>query len=148
MALVTITGTLTDLGLSALAAFNPEIRFIPHRASFKGAKFLSTKPIVTTPASNGAFSVQLESLEDTRPYTRVTVQARWQVPGSSGEQGWNSVDLIEDFQIPPGGGAIGDIAALDFDPTAVWVSETAPPAPALSTWWLHPLTGDLQEWSP
>lgn len=148
MALVTITGTLSDLGLVSLAAFNPEIRLVPHRASFKGAKFLSTKPVVAIPASNGAFSMQVESLEDTRPYTRATLQAWWQEPGKPGEQGWNSVDLIEDFQIPPGGGAIGDIAGLAFDPTKVIVSESEPWNPAYSTWWLNPVTGDLKEWSP
>lgn len=145
MVLVTITGTLTDWGLAVLAAYQPQVVFTPEGPAFKGKRVLSTKPVKVTPDAIGDFTVQLEPTNDSRPYRRLTVSVEWQEPGRPGETGWRSVDVITGFQVPPQGGYIGDIAALDYDPTSAWVGVLPPLNPAISTWWLHPITGDLME---
>lgn len=148
MALVTITGALSDFGLQSLTGSQPRIVFSPNGPAFKGSRVFATKDVVVPVMGSGSFSVQLESTENLRPYRTFTVRVEWLNPPvtSGGSPGWVGVDIIENFQVPPQGGAIGDIAGLLYDPTAVWVSPTAPPNPALSTWWLNTTTGDLYEW--
>ena len=48
MALVTapVTGTLTDFGLDALAAYSPEIVFTPSGPGVDGSGLLASRPIV------------------------------------------------------------------------------------------------------
>jgi len=139
----TVTGTLKDFGLASISARQPQITFTPSGPAFNGSLFLATTPVTVTPDSGGAFSVTLSSTADLRPDAWYTVKATWLDSASN----YIGVDVIEKFRVPSTGGAIGDLAALDFAPTSVYASPTAPSSPAIATWWLNTTTGDLSEWS-
>lgn len=143
MATVPVTGSLKDFGLASINARHPRIIFTPSGPAFGGSTVLATPPIVVEPDSGGAFSVNLTTGESLRPFRWFTVRIEWLDSASN----YIGMDFIEEFKVPPGGGAMGDLAALDFDPTSVWVSATPPASPAISTWWLSTTTGDLYEWS-
>lgn len=143
MATVTVTGTLTDFGLASLNGSQPRLIFRPSGPALKSPRILSTKEIVVTPASNGTFTVELEPMTGIRPDRTMDVSIEWLDAGTN----YKSMDLVTDLRIPPGGGVLADIAALDYQPSDVWVSASPPDNPAISTWWLSTTTGDLYEWS-
>jgi len=139
----TVTGTLKDFGLASISDRQPQIIFTPSGPAFSGSNILATTPIVATPDGSGAFSVTLTSSATLRPATWYAVRIEWLDSASN----FMGVDIVDRLDVPPAGGAIGDLASIDFNPTSVYASPTAPSSPAVATWWLNTTTGDLFEWS-
>lgn len=139
-----VTGTLTDFGLAALAAYAPEIVFTPSGPGVNDTTLFATRPISVTPAANGSFAVNLAPTEDIRPDRWYAISMRWL--DSSG--GYIGVDFPDwQLRVPSAGGKVNDLLNVPANPGQVWVSETPPTNPSPGTWWLNPTTGDLNEWS-
>jgi hypothetical protein len=140
--LATVTGTLTDFGLAALAAYSPQLIFTPSGPAINTTSLLGTRPITVTPAADGTFTVTLATTEDMQPATWYTISAQWL--NSTG--GYIGRDFPEwQLFVPTAGGNITALLSIPTNPAQVWVNPVAPANPTPGTWWLNPLTADLFE---
>lgn len=140
----TVTGTLSDFGLAALAPYSPELVFTPSNPAVNATNILGTRPIRVTPTATGTFTVVLASTDDMRPATWYTISAQWLDPNG----GYVGKDFADwQLRVPVAGGALVDLLGIPANPAQAWVDEIAPANPTPGLWWLTPSTADLKEWS-
>lgn len=130
MAKYTYTGTLTDIGVSALAGYTPRLTVRPQAEAFGPSGIVSAKRVLVPVNPSGSFSMQLQ------PSTELTPTRG----GPTGVKYVLEVALFEDtfdgsqrvihrdswsFSAVAGGGDIGDMA--DLVPYGPIVAVLAPP---------------------
>lgn len=153
--MATVTGTLNDFNLSSLASYSPRIIFTASQLSAAPGRLLSTKPVIVTPSSGGAFTVELQSTTQLRPAgVYYTVRVEW----LDGGAGYVGVD-ISDWKlfVPDSGGNIADLTDAAPGSSLIWVGLVPPPGPLRpGQLWvvMNPLnpddpanTGEIREWS-
>lgn len=112
MARYTYTGKLTDFGRTPFpASANVELRVVPVQPGYGGDGLLSDRAIPVTVATDGSFSVRLESSASVRPEALYKLQARWL---ATEEKNWSDWAV---FRAATGGGNIAELAQL---PTPAW----------------------------
>lgn len=141
--MATVTGTLKDFNLGALAAFMPVITFRPSGPGVTPTSLLASKPVRVTPATDGSFTVNLAPTDDVRPARWYEITIEWQSAGVPTQYDFADWKLT----VPAAGGNIADLVAAPTTPSFAWIAETPPPNPTPDTWWLIPSTGELKEWS-
>ena len=105
MALATFTGRVTDFSRTPFTTSEGlQLRVMPTESAYGGLGLLARKPIPVSVASDGTFSVRLETSSSTRPGVLYSLQARW-----LGETGW--AEWVK-FRAPVGGGNIADLVDL------------------------------------
>jgi hypothetical protein len=139
--MATVTGVLSDYGFAAIPlSLQPRMVFVGTGIGFSGGRAFATSPVIAIPDSGGRFSVDLAPTT-VRPVRTYTVRAEW-LSGTD----YVGADIFEGLKVPPQGGNLADLAAIDFSPTDVWVSSSPPANPGLGTWWLDLKTNNLNRW--
>lgn len=148
MALVTFK--LNDFGIASMAPLAPRVAFIPD-----GPAVLDTQPTDYLLASRRiqavldpdgeTFTVNLWPSSWTRPMVTYRLLIEW-LNGEGVPVGYDAPSWV--LHVPPEGGNLADVVqAIPTNPYWVWIGEDPPANPTPGTWWMHPLTGDLYEWS-
>lgn len=148
-----VTGNLSTFGRGVPSVAGAVIRFIPSSPAVSGSKYLLSSisvPVEVAVDGSGAFSVNLEPTETTRPGTFYEVEVL--VPDTADE--FTHLDPLPwPLLVPPQGGEIGALFALSANPALEWIGDAypmgSPPAPGV--WWLvtDPLSADygwIVEW--
>ena len=141
MATAAVTGTLSDFGLQPIADQYPEIEFIPSGpAVASGGRLLITEPVSVKPASNGSFTVNLQTTDELVPVgTYYKMSVRW----LDGEEYIRADSPNWKLGVPSGGGAIADLIRFPFGPALSITSPTPPPIwLGLGASWLQMDTSD------
>ena len=126
MALATFTGRVTDFSRKPFATSEGlQLRVMPAESAYGGLGILARKPIPVSVASDGTFSVRLETSSSTRPGVLYSLQARW-----LGETGW--AEWVK-FRAPVGGGNIKDTIDLPLPPGAIAYGYGPPEKHGIST---------------
>lgn len=151
--MVTVTGTLNDFGLAALAPFAPELVFTPSgpAVTLENVILASRHIVVPVTEGHGFFSVELASTDDLTVEGWYTLQIQWLNP----DAGLPDIDFPDwRIYVPAEGGTLASMIKAPSNPALVWVGLTPPDNPTPGTWWLvddpqNPGTGsgDLMEWS-
>lgn len=137
-----VVGTLTDVGLAALAGRSPRLLFSMEDGAASGANLLASQPYVCIPGPTGDFSAAIASsvgltTPSGKPATyRLIVE--WLDSGGN----YTRQDLWSNLFVPyvPNGNVnIGDLIrdASAINHLDVWISETDNPA---YFWWFNPAT--------
>lgn len=110
MATATVTGNVRDLQFVGLNDRSPELVFeIDEQLVTQGAgNLLVAEPAKVTPASSGAFSIDLQESLGTNPYIPYKVTVRWISQGMPREASSDSWRVV----VPRGGGAIANMIAV------------------------------------
>jgi hypothetical protein len=148
-----VTGNLTDVGGGHLVGKIPEIHFTLNAPNSKAGVMLPTEPVTVAPASDGSFTVPLQSTTDMLDDAWYTLSIQWLDAGGN----YVKADFPDwALQVPTAGGVFSDLFGKP--PTnqrMVYVSLTPPDDPRPFTLWLeqdptdpdNPLnTGVLSEW--
>lgn len=144
----TVTGTLTDIGLGALAPFNPVLQFAPSEpAVLADGTLFATRPVEVTPAADGTFSVTLATTDGVRPTrTRWLLSIGWRNPdGYMSGAGYFSKDFPSwSLRVPSGGGALSELIDLAPEPGVFYVGNEAPDPDAGYRIWFDTSGAELQ----
>lgn len=134
MATATVTGSLDDLGGGHLVGRAPKIIFTLNAPNSKAGKMHPTEPVVVTPASNGTWSVELESTTDMLDTAWYRVSIEWRDAGDNyGKGDWPEWKM----QVPTAGGVFSNLFVVPPTNTRmVYVSLTPPPDPRPFSLWL------------
>lgn len=144
MAVYAYTGKLTDFGEAPFPAATPRLWVQPERDAFTASGPAAARRIPVTVASNGDFTVNLTPSADLTPPTRYALRCDWFTVDVNGVEvlaGWSEWR----FTALIGGGPISTMP--DGVITRVWYSTTPPPVNRPGIYWVHPVTGDVREWS-
>lgn len=150
----TVTGVLTDFGLSPVPGLQPVIRFTA-APGIDGNSIRIDRGIEAIPAADGTFSATLASTDTLRPATGYRMSVKW-LDAAGNFIGFN--EIPGELYVPPEGGALEDLLiSFGGAPGLTWVSLTEPPLQGPFTSWLRvdptnqddydPTTGDYYEWS-
>lgn len=127
MALVTVTGKLTDAGGAPFPAnLEPRLYAVPLKATAFGEALLSDDEVLATLASSGSFSVDIEN----PPGVRYVMFLDRLIPGQELEppekraRSW--VQWSDPF-FPGAGGDIGDLSGTEDYIGVLWIGPTPPP---------------------
>lgn len=133
----TVTGTLSDIGLGNLAAFNPVLQFAPSEpAASPGGRIFPTRPVEVTPNSAGAFTVNLATTDGIIPRrAHWVLSIGWRNPdGYMSGSGYFAKDFPTwPIRVPAGGGQLVDMLDIAATIDMIYVGVTPP----------HPDTGYL-----
>jgi hypothetical protein len=136
----TVTGTLSDIGLAALAAFSPVLQFTPSEpAASPEGRLFAGKPVEVVPNSAGAFSANLASTDGIVPR-----RAHWVLSiGYRNPDGYMSGGgyFTKEFptwpiRVPAAGGQLVDMLGVQASVDMVYVGPTPPPADRGYTFWI------------
>lgn len=151
--MATVTGTLKDFGLAALAPYSPTLNFIPSGPARNDTTIFGTRTISVTPAADGSFSVDLVATDGLQTVVWYTLTISW----LNSTAGYTETDFPDwKLYVPAVGGTIGGLITAPTNPALVYTSLTAPVSPTPGTWWLESNpdnindtanTGNLYEWS-
>lgn len=144
MATYTYTGRLTDFGDAPFPGAYPRLRVAPERDSFSASGPAAARDVPVPVASNGTFTVNLIASADLIPPTRYELRCDWLTVDQAGQEvlaGWASWR----FTAAIGGGPISTMP--DAPMTRVWYSTSPPPVERAGIYWVHPVTGDVREWT-
>lgn len=144
MAVYSYTGKLTDFGEAPFPGAQPRLWVEPERDAFSPSGPAASRRILIPVASTGDFSVDLIPSADLTPPTRYALRVEWisvSMDGSEALAGWAEWR----FTALIGGGPITTMP--DGVITRVWYSITPPPVNRPGIYWVHPVTGDVREWS-
>lgn len=135
MSTAVVSGTLSDFGLDPIAGLYPEIEFRPSGpAAGSAGRLLVSEPVRATPASDGTFTVNLQTTDDLLPVgVHYKIEIRWL--DSAGK--YIKADSPDwKLKVPSGGGSIADLLKLPIGSGFVIYSPTAPPTwvGILATW--------------
>lgn len=135
----TLKGTLTDFALDALNDFPVQLFFTASQAAVKNGRILTDKPVEANVASNGSFSVTLESTDGMIP-TGVYYTA-------SIDQGMRHYDVLGlRIYLPEGEWRISDLPGTPLSAYTVLVSLDPPPV-GYHGWYLNSGTGSPDDTS-
>lgn len=148
-----VTGSLRDFTTTAIPqARAPRIVFTPSGAGTTTTRLLASIPVVVTPDTSGAFSVDLAPTDQVMPAVYYRIRIEW-LDASGGFVG---VDIPDwSLAVPSSGGSIGDLLTAPANSGSVWIGLDPPPKPVPGTWWLQTdinnpddprNTGILYEW--
>ncbi len=123
MTVYTYTGKLTDYGGAPFPGARPSLYVTPVEAGFTNTGVLARKRIPVTVASNGNFSVQLESSAAVKPEAIYVLTCVWlNTDGGAAESSeWAR------FRAAVGGGNIGELAQTPSTPWAISYGYGPPP---------------------
>lgn len=144
MATYPYTGKLTDFGEAPFPNAYPRLVVAPQRDAFSPTGVAAAKKIVVPVGADGSFTVNLIASVDLNPPTRYTLRCEWLAATADGQDtpvGWADWE----FTAAIGGGPINTMP--DQHITRVWYSNSPPPVERPGIYWVHPLTGDVREWS-
>ena len=139
----TVTGNLSDFGLQSLAAYSPEVRFVPSSVAVEGPRLLATRPVVATPDARGFFAVTLASNEAMTPATWYELQIVWLEPGDG--SGYAAADFPDlRLHVPITGGAIANLLRVPATNALLVAFQPTEPDPwPVGLTWVNSVTGDL-----
>ena len=140
MAVYLYTGRLTDFGESPFPGDYPRLSVHPQRDAFSPDGPAAAKRIPIFPGVDGWFGVELIASVDLLPPTSYTLRCEWLAAEGEPPLGWAQWD----FTAQIGGGSI---ATMTTKITRVWYATTPPPVNRAGIYWVHPITGDVKEWS-
>ncbi|QNA93273.1 MULTISPECIES: hypothetical protein [unclassified Microbacterium] len=122
----TITGLLTDAGLSPFQGRFPRLKFRPVNATTADAHVVTREPVdAVINDGTGEFSVTVVSSDETTPPTRYTVTADW----DSGRE----LDVIQGLYVPAGNWNLSDLILATAPPSVGMVMYGfGPPPPGLT----------------
>ncbi len=138
----TYTGRLSDLGVTTLTPYRPELRVYPERESWgPDGPVMDRKVLVTLNKSTGSFSVDLiasPDLEPPGPYILSLSFFEDEAVGShlAGRNWWR-------FYAAYGGGKIAQMGPESLG--SIWEGVTTPPVENSKVTWVDPVTGDVKE---
>jgi hypothetical protein len=129
-----VSGTLTDYGFNPLQGLMPRVVFTGSQAARSSTRLFSTRPIVVTPAANGAFSVNIATTVGLIPDTWYTVSIRWLDPNDPSGTGLDV--LLGRIRVPIEGGNLGDLFDGGAPSGLIWIGITPPPEGFGYSWWI------------
>jgi hypothetical protein len=133
----TFTGNLKTIGIDPRAGLMPELVFTIQGAGVNRANGITAGSVRVTPASDGSFSVTLE--------TTVGMVPRRQVKLTGGWLGEDAFFELPPFDVPDVNGTISDLIQAVVGNDLVWSSPTAVDSGVYAGFQLNTSTGDLYE---
>lgn len=145
MALATVTGALSDIGVAAFPTLSPRLIFTLSGPATEGTRVFATKPkVVPVNAGSGIFTVDLQTTTNLRPAAWYTITIEWLDPSGN----YVAADFLEwKLFVPSGGGNLADLLETPVNPMLFWAGPTPPPNPQPGQYWLNTTTGILTKWS-
>lgn len=132
MAVVPVTGTLTDAAGVTLTSQSPVLKFYLSQGAY-APNLVATRPVEVPVGAGGAFTAQLHESDELAPAGFYTVVAEWLAPG--GEVHRSTV--WEKLFVPLGGGDISTFPNVPRTAADWWVGlEDNPPPAGFRGWWL------------
>lgn len=138
------TGKLTDFGEAPFPGAHPRLWVAPERDAFGPTGPVAARNIPVPVGPDGTFTVNLTASADLNPPTKYELRCDWFTVDQAGQEvlaGWASWR----FTAAIGGGPI--ITMPDAHITRVWYSASPPPVNRPGIYWVHPVTGDVREWT-
>lgn len=135
----TITGTLSDFGLSPLSGASPRITFMPSGAGAESHRLFSSTPVKVEPDASGAFSVELQSTDGVVPEVLYTVQIEHLSAGGA----FTHFDVLglRIFIPREYDGPLTELPGVPLTPDTVLVSLDLPPQGFKGYWLYSPSEG-------
>lgn len=139
--MATVTGTLNDFGLQAMAHLDPRIVFTLSGPAVTTSRVLLATRSIVVPVTegHGFWSVELATTVGMRPERVINTRVEWRDPDFYGEgSGFIGVDFHGwQLFVPPEGGSFADLVSAPSNPESVWVGPTPPENAVPGTWWLN-----------
>lgn len=138
-----ITGTLVDVGLDPVTARYPELVWVPSAPTTTlNGQLVTAVPVETIPSSNGTWTAELISTNETSPPITYSLRIRLLDPAS----GYVWMDFPDwKISVPWEGGNLSDLIGAPLATGVVWEVEgdTVPESARAGDLLLNTLTSDL-----